>query len=221
MKHWVLRSLRRAALFGLLALPGLVGCAGSASTLHGGPGRFGGRPAVCAPEASADVARRLASAGETGGDRFTNTGWRMGVLHVSGGAADTLKDEFDIGPVLSVWGYQFEWLRGNYGDMNGLVDILPAVVGLESSAAIPTVNMLAGIRFGSGLEIGGGIHYSPRMEVAQDEARIPGLGFTGSIGYAFGKRFGGELRIPVNLSVILTGDSMTYCLTIGWTSPRE
>lgn len=190
---------------------GLVGCT---SGLDGRYHEIGDRPPLSAPVPSAQIARPLASATD---DRIRNTGWRMGTVYVIGTPADELR-EHDAGPCLTAWGYQFEIMRGKYGEANTLFQIIPLVVGLERSVAIPSVNVLAAVRLANGVEFGGGPHYSPRMKYSEDPMFISGLGLAASVGYAFGA---GELRIPVNFAVVFAGDSTTYSLTLGWTLPRE
>jgi hypothetical protein len=219
-----------AAVFGTAA--GLVGCSSGPSTLHarypnapvGGGIETWGRQAVSAPTPSAEVAGPLASAGEPRGERTRNTGWRMGVFCFTGDPANTLKAR-GLPPWLSAWGYQFEIQRGRYGEANALVEIVPLVVGVEQSVAIPTLSALAAVRFASGLEFAAGPHFSPRLwsdvQFGEDPLRYAGLGLALAAGYAFDAGPEGEMRIPVNLTVVLAADSTTLSVTLGWTFPQQ
>lgn len=203
---------------------GPVGCTSRMTTADWRCHGIGDQPLLSTPAPSAETVRPLASAGEANGGRIKNTGWRWGALYVKGHAINELNLELKeegsstVSPWLTAWGYQFEILRGRYGEANTLFQIIPLVVGLEQSAPIPSVSVLAAVRFQSGWEIAGGPHYSPRMEYSEDPMFVSGLGLAASVGYAFGVA---ELRIPVSFAAVFAGDSETYSLTIGWTLPRE
>lgn len=219
-----------AAVVGMAGGP--VGCTSGVSTLHaryrdapvGGGIETWDRRVLSAPAPSAEVAGSLSSAGEPHGDRTRNTGWRMGVLRFTGDPASALMER-DMPPWLTAWGYQFEIQRGKYGEANTLVEIVPLVVGLEQSVAMLTVNVLAAVRFASGLEFAAGPHFSPRLwsdvEFEEDPLRVMGLGLALTVGYAFKAGSEGKLRIPVNFAVVLAADSTIYSITLGWTFPQE
>ena len=205
--------VRRVAV--VAAVSGLAGCASTVTVVDGRCRGIGDRPLLSVPAPSAETARPLASA--NGSEVARNAGWRMGMVQVGGAVADTLRDK-DLDTQLSVWGYQFEYHYGILGGINGLVTIMPMIVGLESSASIPVLNVVIGLRFANGFEFGGGLHYSARLEYQED---VPGLGAAFSVGYAIRTGAEGRVSIPFNFGYVKAGDSEAYTITVGWTIPKE
>jgi hypothetical protein len=71
----------------------------------------------------------------------------MGLIVVTGDAANELKAAYDADPVLTAWGWQFEWqYETSLGGPSGLVEFVPLVLGTEQGLTIPTANLLFGIR---------------------------------------------------------------------------
>lgn len=228
------RGLLAAAVAGIVW--GLVGCT---SGLDGRYGAIGDEPYLWAPAPSAEIARPLASA-DIG--RRKNTGWRMGPLYLTGRLADWLQganregdwettgkgeEYIDKGavPWLFTWGYQFEFVRGQEGQMSTLVTILPLIAGMDKSLFIPTVNLLVGLRSPSGKwDFGAGPYYAPRVysgkdelgedEYPDDDVHLWGLGLTVGLGYTIG--VDSPVRVPIGLAVGFAGDATAYSLTIGW-----
>ena len=218
---------------GLLAAAALgsVGCTCGTATLGGRGRELAGRRAVSPPAPAAEVSRPLAAAK---GVRSRNTGWRMGLLHVSGSLRDWLDSQDGAGPLLSVWGYQFDIERGLPDDtVKTVVMIIPTLAGLDKSMIIPNVNVLVGLRFWNadntrGFEFGAGPHYAPRVYDAEkpggdpwypkDDIHLWGLGFTFGVGYTFVANPGldNEMRVPIGLAGGFAGDGTIWSLTIGW-----
>lgn len=82
-------------------------------------------------------------------------GPRMGASMTLGSNGDRLmapKKEggYNMFPVTSMFGYQFEKQYMSSGDFQALVEMVVAVNGLESGEIIPSINFLNGFRFNNG-----------------------------------------------------------------------
>ncbi len=87
-------------------------------------------------------------------------GPRMGVTYISGEASKRMMASkadggYNMFPVSSFFGYQYEWQYLSSGDFQALVEVIASVNGLESGAVIPSLTFMNGFRFNkSGWEIG-------------------------------------------------------------------
>jgi len=84
----------------------------------------------------------------------------MGAIWTTGRAAERLmasekEGGFNMYPVTSVFGYQYEVQYISSGDFQALVEFVGAINGLESGKVIPSLTFLNGFRFNkSGFELG-------------------------------------------------------------------
>lgn len=83
------------------------------------------------------------------------TGPRMGAVYTLGRNGDRLRAPKEDGgynmfPVTSMFGYQFEKQYMSSGDFQALVEVIVAANGLESGTIIPSVTFLNGFRFNNG-----------------------------------------------------------------------
>ena len=180
--------------------------------------------------ASVQVGRSLASAGDEYEydepiKAITNSGWRIGAVYLVGDRVSDIKRALNLDDrVLSAWGYQFQFQRGESEGTVGLVDIIPLWMGLDESMFIPAVNVLVGLRY-KGWEFSLGPHFSPRPSRSimrdeepdpywDDDAHLPGLGLAGAVGYWF--RRAGGVNMSVDLSWMQAGDLTAIGLTFGW-----
>jgi hypothetical protein len=132
-----------------------------------------------------------------------SAGPRMGAVLVSGEAADALETEFDAGPVLTAWGWQFEYqYDASNGGPVGLVEIVPLILGLDQGLAIPTVNLLFGIRSPDKWEV-----------VAGPNVSVGGVGMCFAIGKTYAS---GSMNMPVNFAIVSSDQGVRYSLTFGW-----
>jgi hypothetical protein len=138
---------------------------------------------------------------------FRSSGPRFGLIHVSGDAADTLEEE-DMRPLLTAWGWQFEYAyQTSPNGMTGLVEIVPMIVGLEQSAVIPSLSVMFGLRAANDLEFGIGPNLSM---TAEKEA---GLGMAFGVGYTYRAE---RLNMPVNLVGVFNQDGTRIGISFGW-----
>ena len=198
-------------------------CGAEAPTARRRPDReLGERPVLATPAPRALTARVPGASGEAaaGAERTTNTGWRFGAVYVTGGLAKRLDEGYRAGPLLSLFGYQFDIERGGEGETRTVVQIIPALVGLDTSIPIPTLNVIVGLRLPNGFEFGAGPHWAYREYELQtlypeDGIHVWGGGFTVGVGYTVTDQ-SGRLSVPMSLAASLAEDGVMWSLTIGW-----
>ncbi|MFY0686561.1 MAG: hypothetical protein JXQ90_05320 [Cyclobacteriaceae bacterium] len=175
------------------------------------------------------------------GSTFTlgATGERMRASRTEGG--------YNMFPVSSMFGYQFEQQYLSSGEFQALVEIIPAVNGLESGTFIPSISVMNGFRFSnSGLELGLGPIFrvvkrakgfivddkwmledeieeiTPEMK---SEFQLDHRGtMKASVGLiiAIGKTFrSGYLNVPVNIYCSPRKDGTVFGLTFGFNTSKR
>lgn len=130
-------------------------------------------------------------------------GPRMGVTFLGGEVADRLRDKYDAVPIVTQFGWQFEWRFFSVDDgPTGVVEIIPLVGGLEQGLFLPNLSVPMGIRTASGFEMGIG----------------PNVSITGfSIVIAVGQTFkAGQLYLPVNLAFVPSNKGPRFSLVFGF-----
>ncbi|MDH5610296.1 MAG: hypothetical protein OEY56_12540 [Cyclobacteriaceae bacterium] len=179
-------------------------------------------------------------------------GPRMGATYTSGETGERMqaaKDEggFNMFPVSSMFGYQFEKQYLSSGDFQALVEMVVTVNGLESGTFIPSVTLLNGFRFNkSGLEIGlgpifravkvaRGYYQDGKWFLEYEQPELP-VGATilerldnrgnvkPSLGLivAFGKTFhSGYLNIPINVYASPRKDGTVMGITFGFNTTQR
>jgi hypothetical protein len=119
-------------------------------------------------------------------------GPRLGITYVpnNGALAEKLKSK-GIGPVLSQFGWHFEYLViPEGGGPMFAVQFVPLVAGVEYGTLIPSATLALGVRFPSGYEFGLG----PNLLLGGDK------GVNTSLVVAAGKSFNyGGVSIPVDI----------------------
>jgi TolB-like protein len=175
------------------------------------------------------------------------SGPRMGATLFLGDAGQRLQDSKDIGgydmfPVSSMFGYQFEQKYLSSGDFQALIEVIPAITGLESGSIIPSVSFLNGFRFNdSGWEMGlgpivrftrmaewsrnGSGRYTRGSEGSEVKEIIDSSGnIKASVGLviAAGKTFhSGYLNVPVNLFITPRKNGTSVGLTFGFNTTNK
>jgi hypothetical protein len=135
--------------------------------------------------------------------QITSAGPRFGLLYVTGEAAEILKTEYDAQPIVTAWGWQIEYqYESSLNGPTGLVEFVPLIAGMEQGLAIPTANVLLGLRTANDNEFVVGPNVSPS-----------GIGLTAAVGKTF---HAGPLNLPVNLAIVSNGQGVRYSVTFGW-----
>ena len=179
-------------------------------------------------------------------------GPRMGASFTTGDAAKRLsapdnEGGYDMCPVSSIFGYQYELQYLSSGDFQALIEAIGAISGLEAGNFIPSISLMNGFRFNkSGWEIGLGpiFRLSKVAEGYWDENDnwnlavdmpegasydiVNGIDNRGdlkvstSLIIAFGKTFrSGYLNVPVNIYYVPKKGGSTIGLTFGFNIAKK
>ncbi len=173
-------------------------------------------------------------------------GPRMGASMIYGAESERLRAPeseggFDMYPITSIFGFQYERQYLSSGDFQALIEFVPALSGLESGNFIPSLSLMNGFRFNKkGWEIGlgpifRGVKYSkgyytenqvwiktdtiidPNFALTRRIERDGKLELSTGLIIAFGKTFkSGYLNIPVNIYFVPKKDSNTVGLIFGF-----
>lgn len=175
------------------------------------------------------------------GASFTTgeTGKRLGASKDDGG--------YNMYPVTSIFGYQYEFQYLSSGDFQALVEVIGAFSGLESGNFIPSISLMNGFRFNkNGWELGlgpifrfakmadGYYDVEGRWNLLNDSLPDPGYPIINAIDHrgdlklktsliiAFGKTFkSGYLNMPVNLYFVPSKEGSTIGLTFGFNIAKK
>lgn len=179
-------------------------------------------------------------------------GPRMGMTHMMGKNGQRLTDPKSTGgynmfPVTSMFGYQFEKQYMSSGDFQALVEVIGAVNGLESGNIIPSIAVLNGFRFNSGgyefgigpviraIKTQEGFYRDGKWVRVSEVSAVPNDievldlidsrgNLRGSVGLlvAVGKTFkSGYLNIPVNVFFSPLKDGSSVGLSIGFNTTKK
>lgn len=102
-------------------------------------------------------------------ERLKLNGPRMGVGYVGGLQGQRLMDPkssngFDMLPIMSQFGYQFEWQYLSAGDLQALVEVIPIISGMDQGRFIPSLTIMNGFRHSkSGIEFA----FGPTLRINQ------------------------------------------------------
>lgn len=137
------------------------------------------------------------------------SGPRVGFTYVGPGKlADKLKKDFQVEPLFTQFGWQFET---NYfalpNGTAGLVELVLLAGALEQNRFLPSANMLIGIRSGSGLEFG----FGPNLSLA-------GASFVFAGGFTIRQ---GALNFPVNIAVVPSKEGFRTSLLVGFNAQKK
>jgi len=135
------------------------------------------------------------------------SGPRLGLTIVGGKMAEKLKEDYDATPVITQFGWQFEWRFFAVEDgATGVVEIIPLLGGMEQNLFLPSLSGLIGLRSPEGLELGLG----PNVSVSGASIVFAG-GFT--------KR-AGQLNIPINFAVVPSPNGTRFSFLVGFNMAR-
>jgi len=135
-------------------------------------------------------------------------GPRLGGTFITGKLADKLKDDYEANPVITQFGWQFEWrFFTTKNNVTGVVEVVPLVGGVEQNLLIPSISSLVGMRTGKGFEFGVG----------------PNVSLTGaSVVFAIGTNIStGEINWPINFAIVPAKDSFRFTLLFGFNVSSE
>ena len=127
---------------------------------------------------------------------------------LAGGVANKARDEFDLNPFLTQFGWQFETriFRLASGTA-GLVEFVPLIGGLEQGKFIPSLSALVGLRGPKGFEFGLGPNVTPAS-----------AGIVLAVGTSFKVE---DVNFPVNLAVVPGNGGVRFSLLVGFNHRRR
>lgn len=130
-------------------------------------------------------------------------GPRFGFTVITGEAAETMKDEYDLNPFITQFGWQTETRFFSVPEgPTGVVEAIILLGGMEQSVVLPSLSLVVGLRRADGAEIG----FGPNLSLS-GIAYVIGGGFT---------RSAGQLNIPVNVSLVLSDAGPRISLLVGF-----
>ncbi|QHL86600.1 hypothetical protein GU926_03750 [Nibribacter ruber] len=135
-------------------------------------------------------------------------GPRLGFTAIGGTLADELKEDHNLNPFLTQFGWQFETrLFTTSKGLTGLAEFVPLVGGLEQGAFLPSLSALVGLRGAKGFEFGVGPNVSPA-----------GAGLV----FALGTNLQSEgINFPINLAVVPSRDGVRASVLFGFNSRKN
>lgn len=185
--------------------------------------------------------------------RLQLSGPRMGFGMILGDDATVFQGEkrdggFEAWPVMSQFGYQFEYSYLNQGNVQALFEIIPMINGLEQGLIIPSLSILHGVRSNvNGLEFAFGpvislnrrasgffINDEWHLEEEKDrfasdqvyiEKRLDSRGdlfLNSGLVLAVGRTFrSGKVNFPVNLITVLRKNSFNVGVSFGFNASHS
>lgn len=131
------------------------------------------------------------------------SGPRMGFTIITGDAANTLREDYDVIPIVTQFGWQSEVRFFSVEDgPTGLMEFVGLIGGVEQELFLPSLSWLAGVRFPDGREFGVG----PNLSITGTAYVIAG-GFTRSYG---------AMNFPINFSILLSKSGARLSLLFGF-----
>lgn len=131
------------------------------------------------------------------------SGPRFGITLIGRGElTDDLKSKWDVNPVITQFGWQFETrLFTTSSGHSGLVEWVLLAGGLEQNVFLPSATMLVGFRGSSGAEFG----FGPNVSLA-------GAGFAFAAGVTVQSN---NIHFPINLAVVPSVKGARVSLLMG------
>lgn len=142
------------------------------------------------------------------------SGPRLGLIFITGDNYDYLKQEYEVtAPIFSFFGWQYERkFFPQATGYSGIMEFIPAIVGVEQEIVIPTISAIIGFRSSTGLEFGMGPNITPKDDdgnMKWQSSIVFGVGYTIK---------SGGLNIPFNVAVTSGNGGVRFSLTFGFNS---
>ena len=136
-------------------------------------------------------------------------GPRVGFTYIAPGeTADKLKDNFEVDPFITQFGWQFETRYFTLPNGTaGLVEGVVLVGGLEQGVFRPSASLLVGIRNARGLEFG----FGPNLSLS-------GAAFVFAAGVTFQSHY---VNFPVNFAFVPSSDGFLFSLLTGFNARKR
>jgi hypothetical protein len=147
-------------------------------------------------------------------EQFSNSGPmklsgpRFGITIIGGKMADKLKEDYSANPLITQFGWQFEWrFFSAENGPTGVVECVPLLGGLEQGLFLPSLTAPIGIRLKNGVEFGAG----PNVSVSGFSIVIA-AGITLKVG---------QLYLPINISLLPSKNGARFSLLFGFNIARN
>jgi hypothetical protein len=141
-------------------------------------------------------------------------GPRLGMSYILGSELPKVNGK-EVGPLISQFGWHFEWLvKPEGGGPAFVTQFIPFLGGVEHSILIPSMSLVLGIRMPFGFEFGMGPHITTHF--TKDEAINPSL--IVAIGQSI--NFSG-VSIPLNLAVTTSKKGQALAFVFGYALPSR
>jgi len=143
------------------------------------------------------------------------SGPRMGVTYVLPGKFEERLKDKGMDPLLSQFGWHFEFLvRPQGGGPAFVTEIIPFLGGVEYSTVIPSLSMVLGIRMPIGFEFGMG----PNVLFTFEKNKPVNTTLVVALGQSL--KFGG-VQIPLNLALSTNSDGQRLSFVFGYAISRR
>lgn len=141
-------------------------------------------------------------------------GPRLGMSYMLGKHIPEVNNR-KVGPLVSQFGWHFEWIvKPEGGGPAFVTQLIPFLGGVEHSLIIPSMSLVLGIRMPVGFEFGMGPHLTTKF--SKEEAISPSL--IVAIGQSV--NFSG-VSIPLNLAVTTNKDGQALAFVFGYALPTR
>jgi len=166
-----------------------------------------------------------------GGRYIQSAGPRFGAIYVTDEDSRKRIEKYvqehrkdaSVSPVMTAFGWQFEYEYLNAGGVTGVLEAIPLVIGLESGLVVPSGTFLVGVRFANGIEAGFGPNVSGTVRERLDNAGTPEekvnryssatVGMTLAVGMTMRA---GEMNFPVNMAAVRNDSGYRVSFLLGW-----
>ena len=130
------------------------------------------------------------------------SGPRFGITLLTGEIAETLEEDFDVKPIITQFGWQFETRFFTLPNgTSGLVEAVGLIGGLEQGKFLPSASFLVGFRNIEGVEFG----FGPNLS-------LTGAAFVISGGVTIKRDY---VNFPVNFAVVPSNKGIRVSLLVG------
>lgn len=141
-------------------------------------------------------------------------GPRLGMSYMLGKELPSINGK-EVGPLISQFGWHFEWLvRPEGGGPAFVTQLIPFLGGVEHSLLIPSMSLVLGIRMPFGFEFGMGPHLTTRF--TKEEPISPSLVIAAGQSINFS-----GVSIPLNLAVTTSQAGQALAFVFGYALPAR
>jgi hypothetical protein len=131
------------------------------------------------------------------------SGPRIGLTAIGGKMAQKLDENYDAFPLITQFGWQFEWRYFSIDDgPTGVVEFVPLIGGVEQGLFLPSLSVLFGMRSLKGVEFGIG----PNLSLS-GAAIVIGAGVTKTTGH---------INWPINFSLVPSEKGVRFSILVGF-----